>query len=240
MTLKKILLIIIVIFVISHFTQTKEHMRKSKPKKVKPSRDDPILKTAACCDYVDYAAVPPKCMCNKTKCIGPNSTVFNKNIRDIKIGDYVIGYDGKQVLTKVIGWIHFNNDYMNEMYVLTTQNNKIELSDKHYIAILQNDNVKYVYSDKVNIGDIVLLENGKTEKIIDIKREFVKGYYALMTETGNFYANNMLVHCFAHVEDPELYVTPMKILLSAKNAMFIDKTPREINDWVNPMVSMFV
>jgi len=66
-------------------------------------------------------------------------------------------------------------------------------------------NIKPAFS--LSIGDeVIILSNGitYTSKIIGTKTETLKGAIAPLTAEGNFIMNNILVSCYAKIDDAQL------------------------------------
>lgn len=173
----------------------------------------------------------------KKSCLSGDSLVNNILIKDIKYGDIVKGLDnnGEIIDTKVTGWIHFDNHDQNEMIKIATKSTYVTLSPFHNIFTYEGE-YDYKFAKDVNIGDFVLTHNGY-EEVVSTRLVNTTGYYAIMTECGNYFANNILVHCFAHVENPTMFESIVNFIMSVNKHN--DINPTVVDEWIHPMISIF-
>jgi hypothetical protein len=171
------------------------------------------------------------------KCISGDSLINNILIKNIKYGDIVKGLNrrGEIIDTKVTGWIHFDNCDQNKMIKIVTKSTYITLSPLHNIFTYGEES-DYKFAKNILIGDFILTQNGY-EEVVSIHEINVTGYYAIMTECGNYFANDVLVHCFANIENPTIFESIINFIMSVNNHS--DINPTVADDWIHPMLNMF-
>lgn len=121
------------------------------------------------------------------------------------------------------------------MIKITTKSNHVTLSPFHNIFTYEGEN-DYVFAKDVLVGDFVLTQNGY-EEVISMEEIDTMGYYSIMTESGNYFANNILVHCFAHIENPTMFESVVNFIMSMSN--YNNVNPVVVDEWIHPMINMF-
>jgi pyruvate-formate lyase-activating enzyme len=140
-------------------------------------------------------------------CVVSNTRVLmsdfnNRFIKDIKIGDEIIGFDENRKYTRTIVKNIFKRKINEEIYNI---NEQILITGDH--PVLSDNNNFYKISDVVNNNqriwklNINKKKNYYSEEFKEIEKVFKVKYndyvYNLETDSGTYIANNYLVHnCF--------------------------------------------
>ncbi len=120
-----------------------------------------------------------------------DETVLLKNL---KIGDTVISYDfdeEKLVESKIVDkW----SVRKNLTYEIVTDDSSVNSSGDH-LFFVDRDGVEEVPAEELKVGDLLIAQDGRRSKIIEINEE--KGMIELIdisVEAENFIANGIVVH----------------------------------------------
>ena len=163
-----------------------------------PEKSSPACTNAGGCCW---------CGCGCGGCLGgcfladmQVSTLFGpKNIKDIKIGDFVLSYNtktGKNEYKQVLKTYIYENQ-MSDLYSLTVENSTLKVTGKHPFFIKNENGLQWVLADKLKVGDYVMQSNSTFHRIDEISHvNQINTVYNLAVEDNNNYyvsKNNILV-----------------------------------------------
>ena len=174
-----------------------------------------------------------------TYCFTSNSILqtpkCSKYMKDLKIGDYILGHhNGKDKYVKIKGWIHKVDNKECEMLEITTENNnKLKMSERHLLPRNTKDN--YVFAGELKVGDTLFLTNNKKTKVKSIKLYKTNGYYAPYCSEGLIYVDGVLAHIFAEIKNPDKYLPMYDNLFNFYENTFDEKIT---NDYMHPVAKM--
>jgi hypothetical protein len=143
----------------------------------------------------------------------------NTRMDKLKIGDKVLGWNGKVVETEIVFWLHRIINQEFEFNKIITKNGSISASGLHNIAYKHRSllgNVWYKYSDNFKVSDF-LIGISEYDKVVKIKNVKNTGLFAPQTSTGNLfvgYGTTYLAHTFANIKMPTLYTSALNNLIS--------------------------
>jgi len=168
--------------------------------------------------------------CNKdpgSTCFAKGSKVITERgeiaIEELQLGDEVqTVQNGNPQMTPFLGWIHKEDDHMEQFVVLKTESAKITLSAKHVIFRQVEGShdgaMTTTFADLVSVGDVLeVIVDGQVERerVVRIDKETKKGTFAPLTASGTILVDNVLASCYADflfqsVADVAFY--PVKLL----------------------------
>ena len=130
----------------------------------------------------------PPCFLSGTKILIYGGSY--KNIEDVKEGDYVVSFNLKT--GRIVDGLvkkKFVHDYDGEYLII---NGKIKVTPNHPLFV----NEKWVEAGKIKVGDKLLYKNGSEVNIVSITvaRGKIKVYNLEVGATGNYFAEDVLVH----------------------------------------------
>ena len=111
----------------------------------------------------------------------------------------------------------------NHLLYVSNDNDKIPTSTKL-------SSFKPVFASRVKHGDLVLVrsENRMVEdKVVDVTKELLTGYYSPLTTQGNIVVQNILASCYSSFESQKLQhfvFAPFRWLHSARNWLSFTNT----------------
>lgn len=139
-------------------------------------------------------------------CLASNSYIKTnkgvKQIKDINIGDVVIGFDTKsqkKIESKVLDTIYSGK---KNIFKISTRHNYIDASKEHKILIYDNENnFRYEFVDNLKIGDrLVINTYDNSNEIIDIDKTEIFTVDKIKREF-HYYQN---INCIPDKMTPEL------------------------------------
>ena len=153
--------------------------------------------------------------------------IINKRISNIKEGDLVLTYDGKnKIFSKVTK--NLENKGSFEFFIIKCKdknlNNKmISVTGNHTMIIYKTINHKIVFkqASQVKIGDLFITPDGLFE-VYEIKREMMNNSYEMRVENGTVLANDILVSTL-YLEENEMKENQKKLSNSFKNEYEYEK-----------------
>ena len=155
-----------------------------------------------------------------------------KNIEDIAVGELVKSYDyqnNEVKLSEVTKVFHHSIEEMKDGYYLTikTENHEVNVTPNHLIYA----NEKWTAAGELKIGDLVLNETNKFEKIISIEKVYKKiPTYNLEIEKYNVYFAGFLVHNMKVSPPDNAYLYTNYVGINVINTTLgPDSTPPSIN-----------
>ena len=133
------------------------------------------------------------CFLGDTAILLPDGSV--QKISDLKIGEYVAGFDDQGNLMKNVVMNVFKFEVDN-YFLLKTSNSEVKVTAEHPFYV---GNGEYKTVVKLNVGDYVYLLNGNSitkEKILFKQRidQPVNVYNLRVSNTNNYFANSFAVH----------------------------------------------
>lgn len=156
-------------------------------------------------------------------CFPGSSTVIlsdgqTKPVKDLQLGDKVLAADlkGNIVSSDILMFMDLEKEIKREFYVLETEEprRKLTLTPAHLVFVTNNgtdrSDAKAVFASNVLPGQKVLVmddTNTDNLKAVIVKRIYVEeqeGSYAPVTSHGTIIIDQVLVSCYAVVEDHSL------------------------------------
>lgn len=162
-------------------------------------------------------------------CFHPNTIIqvlekgklINKRISQIKKGEQVLSYDGKnQILTKVTQ--NKENKGLFEFFTIKCKNKNenikmISITGNHTMIVYEKlkHEIIFKYANQVQIGDLFMTSDGLFE-VYEINKEMVNNSYEMRVENGTVLANDILVSTL-YLEKNEIRKYHQNIINSIKN-----------------------
>jgi len=141
---------------------------------------------------------------------------------ELKVGDEILTSqlpDGASPVFKpVTRFLHRNPDVVAEFIVLTTVHNRtLTLTPNHLIPLVDcktafGESLDWRFASRATPGQCVVSVDGQHIKIANVERTKAKGIYAPLLSTGYFYADDILVSCYASVESQLLQQSLFKVV----------------------------
>ena len=142
--------------------------------------------------------------------------------------------DGTLIYSPVILDYHSSpQDIAMFLVIRTSHGHNLTLTPNHLLYVSNGDDkiptstkllsFKPIFASRVKHGDFVLVrsENEMVEdKVVDVREEFLTGYYSPMTKQGNIVVQNILASCYASFENHKLQhftFAPFRWFHSARN-----------------------
>ena len=138
-------------------------------------------------------------------CIDPNTSVIDENLQWLKVSELkkglkIIGFDfkTKKIVASEVMEIFERN--VDEIYEIISEKSRIRASKDHLFFVFENSQFVEKAAENLKKGEILLFYNPLTQtieesRIIEIRKiDESSTFIDLETETGNFFANNLLVH----------------------------------------------
>ena len=147
--------------------------------------------------------------------------VTNKRISDIRKGDLVLTYDGKnKIFSKVTK--NLENKGSFEFFIIKCKDKNlnikmISVTGNHTMILYQKTKheIAFRYANQVKIGDLFITPDGIFE-VFEIKKEMMNNSYEMRVENGTVLANDILVSTL-YLEKNEVSKNQKKIINSFKN-----------------------
>lgn len=132
-----------------------------------------------------------------------------KNIEDVKVGDYVVSYDENKKQKTTARVLELEAPIREHMCrIVFEDNSELKLTNEHPVYTSEGwksispkatirENIKLDFVSKLNTGDDVLFESEEYKEIVSIDcwKESVQTYNLKTIEKyNNFYADSILVH----------------------------------------------
>jgi len=140
---------------------------------------------------------------NKGSCFVSGTLVTTdkgfKNIEDIQAGDIVLSYNEQikqNVYSEVVQTMfHYTAE---RLYTLYIENEILKVTGIHRFYINRNNQLSWIHTQDLQVGDLVLFANGSWHEILKIESEFKfkKVYNFEVSNTHNYYVgeNQILAH----------------------------------------------
>ena len=121
-----------------------------------------------------------------------NNEECKKSVDEIKKGDLVLTFDGKnKIFSKVIE--NKKNEGIFEFYEIQLKDGKnISVTGNHTMIVFDNNTIKFKYACELKEGDLLRTNDGLHE-ISKINNEMMYNSYKISTEKGTVLANDVLV-----------------------------------------------
>ena len=137
----------------------------------------------------------PFCFSADTKMIIlENNKQYKRPVSEIKNGDLVLTFDGKEkVFSKVIE--NKLNEGIFEFYEIQLKNgSNISVTGNHTMIVFDKDTkeIKFKFACELKVGDLLRTTDGLHE-IMKINNEMMYNSYQISTEKGTVLANDVLV-----------------------------------------------
>jgi len=156
-----------------------------------------------------------------TSCFPASATVMRQDgvlvrMDKLTIGDHILAYNpstGKQEFSEIIAWLH-RDPLVNSSYIgIQAQSDILWISPQHNIAIMADENVKYIHASEVILGNKLIGNSNFSTAVNSIKHATIlNGVYAPYTRLANFYVGTTnatyLAHSFAYIRNPTVYELP--------------------------------
>jgi len=147
--------------------------------------------------------------------------ITNKRISDIRKGDLVLTYDGKnKIFSKVTK--NLENKGSFEFFTIKCKDKNlnikmISVTGNHTMILYQKTKheIAFRYANQVKIGDLFITPDGIFE-VYEIKKEMMNNSYEMRVENGTVLANDILVSTL-YLEKNEASKNQKKIINSFKN-----------------------
>ena len=147
--------------------------------------------------------------------------ITNKRISDIRKGDLVLTYDGKnKIFSKVTK--NLENKGPFEFFTIKCKDKNlnikmISVTGNHTMILYQKtkNEIAFRYANQVKIGDLFITPDGIFE-VFEIKKEMMNNSYEMRVENGTVLANDILVSTL-YLENNEILKNQKKIIYSFKN-----------------------
>ena len=147
--------------------------------------------------------------------------ITNKRISDIRKGDLVMTYDGKnKIFSKVTK--NLENKGSFEFFIIKCKDKNlnikmISVTGNHTMILYQKtkNEIAFRYANQVKIGDLFITPDGIFE-VFEIKKEMMNNSYEMRVENGTVLANDILVSTL-YLEKNEVCKNQKKIINSFKN-----------------------
>ena len=162
---------------------------------------------------------------NDESCFPPNALAQMEDgpvaVKDIKLGSNVLAMDstGALVYSPVIAMLDAQDDNMVSYIVMHTEDHhQLEISLPHLIYTtgydekMSTSKIKIpespVFASRVKKGDLIFVATAdgtiKPKRVASVMTKTIKGAYAPLTKEGNIVINDVLVSCYAVVNDYNL------------------------------------
>ena len=142
----------------------------------------------------------------KITVMGKGQTKTVKTMEDLQVGNKVLAFDPVKkrfTFSKVFMFNHVNKTDQTEFITLTLDKGQtLSLSPRHILFVLQDDKIKSVLAQDLSIGQLVQTGQGSS-RIVKIRKEVLKGFYAPITLQGTILVNDVLASCYCEVEDKQ-------------------------------------
>ena len=147
--------------------------------------------------------------------------IINKRISDIRKGDLVLTYDGKnKIFSKVTK--NLENKGSFEFFTIKCKDKNlnikmISVTGNHTMIVYQKKKheIAFRYANQIQIGDLFITPDGLFE-VNEIKKEMMNNSYEMRVENGTVLANDILVSTL-YLEKNEVCKNQKKIINSFKN-----------------------
>ena len=145
-----------------------------------------------------------------------------KKMADLRVGEKVMAWNEKRnraVFTEVIMFAHRETDAKDVKYLKITleDGTKITLSTNHLVVLGKLK--KAIMAQIVKLGDILFTVDENQEisakKVLSIDQVIEQGVYCPITSHGNVIVDNVLVSCYASLQDHVFPPGPREGLRSA-------------------------
>eukprot|EP00828_Plagiopyla_frontata_P004548 TRINITY_DN11665_c0_g1_i4.p1 TRINITY_DN11665_c0_g1~~TRINITY_DN11665_c0_g1_i4.p1 ORF type:complete len:339 (+),score=34.54 TRINITY_DN11665_c0_g1_i4:144-1019(+) len=167
----------------------------------------------------DQKANTASCFPGSTFVLGKNGSQLRMDQLEYNTKIMTVDYEsGEFIEDEVIGFLHKIQNGTQEFLRIELANNAgIDISQKHLIFGRKygNSEPEYYFADNLEIGDDIFLQND-WEPILSIQKFNLTGIYAPLTTTGTILVNNILVSCYANLENQlasQLAFVPYKYLI---------------------------
>ena len=150
-----------------------------------------------------------------------NNKITDKRISQIKEGEQVLTYNGKnKIFSQVIK--NIENKGLFEFFTIKCKdkklNNKmISITGNHTMIVYGKikHEIIFKYANQVQIGDLFMTSDGLFE-VYEIKKEIMNNSYEMRVENGTVLANDILVSTL-YLEKNEIRKYHQNIINSIKN-----------------------
>ena len=166
----------------------------------------------------------PPCFLEGTKILMIGNT--EKNIEDVKVGEYVMGKEGKSRV------LELENPDSEGYYILILEDGiKLRVTDEHPIyarnnnkedwSAIEPERTQFETSDLDEMDEVMTLDGWVSIKGIKYVDELVQTYNLRVVEGNTFYADGVLVHnkqiAESFPDDPFDPLMPIEIVILGKN-----------------------
>ena len=150
-----------------------------------------------------------------------NNKITDKRISQIKEGEQVLTYNGKnKIFSQVIK--NIENKGLFEFFTIKCKNKKsnnkmISITGNHTMIVYGKikHEIIFKYANQVQIGDLFMTSDGLFE-VYEIKKEIMNNSYEMRVENGTVLANDILVSTL-YLEKNEIRKYHQNIINSIKN-----------------------
>ncbi|XP_075251839.1 uncharacterized protein LOC142344188 [Convolutriloba macropyga] len=128
-------------------------------------------------------------------------TEMTEAIKNLKPGDLVLSYDtrnGNQLFSPFIAWLDYSLESTRFKRITLQNGSEVYITDDHLIFESSEKRVTKL-AGELKVGDLLMVQNGETSKIVSITHCEKFGFGAPLTAAGTIYVDGVLASCYANL-----------------------------------------
>lgn len=150
-------------------------------------------------------------------CFPGESTVLTssghkKKLADLRIGEKVLSRDSKTnklVFSEVILFLDYDPSQKRQFLTIKLASGRIlTVTSTHLVLTGDSKNVRTIFAQFIKVGDVLLVRDSNNimteDSVVEISSVVRTGVYAPLTQLGTVVVNDVVVSCYATVDNQAL------------------------------------